>query len=154
MDDSQQHTELQGIPSGAADQTVPPPPQRVPFFQRIDWLGFSVTSAIVFSIYLLSLAPEVTLEFSGILSTGAMYAGVPHPPGFPLWTVYAWLFTELLPFSNIAWRVAVSSAVAGALACGVVTLMVSRGAATILEGINGIRKLPGGDRIWIRVVCS
>src|SRR5438309_9695195 len=104
-------------------------------FHAVDWLTFCITGFIMFAAYLFTLAPEVTRGFSGIFSTGAMYAGVPHPPGYPVWTIYAWLFTELLPVSNIAWRVAVSSAVAGALTCGLVAVMVSRGGALIVEGI-------------------
>src|SRR6266436_3069120 len=96
------------------------------FFQRVDWLSFGLATVLTLIVYLWTLAPEVTLEMSGILSTAAMYGGVAHPPGFPLWTLYSWLFTKLLPFSNIAWRVAVSSAVASALTCGVIVLLVSR----------------------------
>ena len=106
------------------------------------------------TVYLFTLAPEVTLEWSGIMSAGAMYAGVQSPPGNPVWTLYAWLFTWLLPFSNIAWRVAVSSAVAGALTCGVVALMVSRGSAAMLEEVRGFKRLSARDEASLRVVCG
>src|SRR5437667_12721524 len=125
-----------------------------PFFRRTDWLSFCITAALVLAVYLFTLAPEVTLEFSGILSAGAMYAGVPHPPGFPLWTLYAWLFTVLLPRSNIAFRVAVSSAVAGALACGLVALMAARGGALILEGIPALRTLEPREEKAFRFVSG
>ena len=85
------------------------------------------------AVYLRTLAPEVTLRYSGLLSTSANYAGVAYPPGFPVWTLYSWLFVHLLPFSNVAWRVAVGSAVAAALASGLVALMVSRSGAMLLE---------------------
>jgi hypothetical protein len=113
-----------------------------------------MTTAVTLAVYLLTLAPEVTLEFSGIFATGAKYAGVPHPPGFPVWTLYAWLFTVLLPFSNIAWRVAVSSAVAAALACGLVALMVSRGGVQMLSGILGLRRCEPRAERWIRAVAG
>lgn len=106
------------------------------------------------AVYCVTLAPEVTLEFSGIFSVGAMYAGVPHPPGYPLWTIYAWLFTCLVPYSNIAWRVALSSAVAGALTCGVIALMASRGAGSILEGFAGLERLRPKAEQALRVVCG
>src|SRR6266481_5639588 len=82
------------------------------FYEPIDWLTFSLTTILTLAIYLFTLAPEVTLSMSGALATASNYGGVAHPPGFPLWTMYTWCFTKLLPFSNIAWRVAVSSAVA------------------------------------------
>ena len=71
----------------------------VPCFERTDWLSFGVTTALALTVYLMTLAPEVTLGFAGIFSVGAMYGGVPHPPGYPLWTMSAWLFVKLLPVS-------------------------------------------------------
>jgi len=96
-----------GSPELALTEVHPasPCPPDSPFFQSIDWLSFGLTTGISFAIYLFTLAPEVTLENQGIFTTGAFYAGVPHPPGYPLWTLYAWLFTEVLPVSNLAWRV-------------------------------------------------
>ncbi|HJM95871.1 MAG TPA: DUF2723 domain-containing protein, partial [Candidatus Marinimicrobia bacterium] len=111
-------------------------PETDPFFCRTDWIAAFLTTLISLSVYLYTLAPDVTLEDSGELAVGSMYAGVPHPPGYPMWTIYSWVFTKILPFSNIAWRVAVSSAVAAALSCGLLTLMVSRSSHFILSGIE------------------
>jgi hypothetical protein len=110
-----------------------PQPVTSAFFQGIDWLSLGLTAAVLLVVYLCTLAPEVTLRYSGVLSTSAKYGGVAYPPGFPVWTVYSWLFVHLLPFSNIAWRVAVGSAVAAALASGLAALMVSRTGAMLLE---------------------
>src|SRR5436309_12584048 len=126
----------------------PPPPAAVkppPLFRRIDWISFGITTLLVFIGYLLTLAPDLTLEDSGELAVGSYYAGVPHPPGYPVWTIYSWLFTALIPISNVAYRVAVSSAVAGALSCGLIALMVSRGSSMILEGIAEFKVI---DRRW------
>jgi tetratricopeptide (TPR) repeat protein len=119
-------------------------------FRRIDWISFAVTTLIVFLGYWWTLAPDLTLEDCGELSVGSMYAGVPHPPGYPVWTLYSWLFT-LLPISNIAYRVALSSAVAGALSCGLVALMVSRGSSMIIEGIAELRNI---ERRWENGICA
>src|SRR5207247_5423485 len=126
---------------GQAAEALPPPLLGSPVFERSDWLSFAITTVLALAIYLFTLAPEVTLEMSGELATAAVYGGVAHPPGFPVWTLYAWLFTKLLPWSNIAWRIGVSSAVAAALTCGVVALMVSRVGAIMLEGMKGFRRL-------------
>jgi hypothetical protein len=83
----------------------------------------------------------VTLEDSGELATGSFYAGIPHSPGYPVWTVYTWLWTVLLPVGNIAWRVALGEAFAGALGAGILGLLVSRGASLFigsLEALKGI----------------
>jgi len=68
-----------------------------PFFGKMDWMAALLTFAVIWTVYLLTLAPEVTLEDSGELVTGAYYAGIPHPPGYPVWTIYSWLWTVLIP---------------------------------------------------------
>ena len=135
-------------------EVVPEVPDDPSFFQRTDWLSFLITAVLALAVYLFTLAPEVTLEYSGIYATGAMYGGVPHAGGYPLWTIYAWLSTKLLPFSNIAWRVGVSSAVAAALACGITALMVSRGGALSLEGIAGSSRLRPKEENLLRMVSG
>ena len=126
----------------------------VPFFQRVDWLSFGATTLLALLVYLFTLAPDVGLDNSGVWSTAAAYGGVSSPPGYPLWTLLAWVFTKLLPFSNIAWRVAVSSAAAGALACGVIALMVSRGGRAILDQRPNIKRLKPKEEKWLRAICG
>ena len=58
------------------------------------------------------------LELAGELATGSFYAGIPHPPGYPVWTIYTWLWTVILPIKNVAWRVALGEATSGAFAAG------------------------------------
>src|SRR5439155_21107481 len=55
-----------------------------------------------------------------------------------------------IPYSNIARRVALSSAVAGAFACGLLALLVSRGSSMLLEGIPDFK---GIDRRWEGAIC-
>jgi tetratricopeptide (TPR) repeat protein len=112
-----------------------------PLFRGIDWWTFLVTTTLVMIGYMLTLAPNQTLEDSGELSVAAHYAGIPHPPGYPVWTLYTWCFIKLIPFGNVAWKAAVASAFAGALACGLVALMVSRGSSMILEGITELKNI-------------
>ncbi|MEO6034743.1 MAG: DUF2723 domain-containing protein [Verrucomicrobiota bacterium] len=130
---------------------VPPTP---PLFRRIDWIAFGITTLLVFIGYFLTLAPDLTLEDSGELAVGSFYAGVPHPPGYPVWTIYTWLFTVLIPVSNIAYRVALSSAFAGALSCGLIALMVSRGSSMILESIVSLRNIERQKENWLCLVCG
>src|SRR5712671_1066740 len=92
------------------------PAHTAPLFRAIDWWTFAITTLLVFTGYCLTLSPNLTLEDSGELAVGSYYAGVPHPPGYPVWTLYTWLFSTLVPISNIAYRVSMASALAGALA--------------------------------------
>jgi Protein O-mannosyl-transferase TMEM260-like len=139
-------------PAGTPNPVPPPVPSTKvkPLFRKIDWISFAVTALVVLIGYWWTLAPNLTLEDSGELATASMYAGVPHPPGYPVWTIYTWLFTVLFPVSNMAYRVAFSSAMAGALACGLVALMVSRGSSMMIEGISDLKQL---DRRWENWIC-
>jgi tetratricopeptide (TPR) repeat protein len=122
----------------ATQETTPPsaPPGKLPpLFRPIDWLAFGLTFIVSLVGYLYTLAPDLTLQDSGELAVGSMYAGVPHPPGYPVWTLYTWVFTKIIPFGNMAFRVGVSSAFASALACGLLTLIVSRGSSMFMESI-------------------
>ena len=121
-----------------------------PLFRRIDWLTFLFTFAAVWIGYYLTLAPELTLEDSGELATGSYYAGIPHPPGYPFWTLYTWLWTVLVPFKNVAWRVALGEATGGALAAGLLGLLVSRGSSLLMEGIEDLKAITGH---WESAIC-
>ncbi len=139
---------------GNAPVQSPPPPKRGPFFERADWLSFGLTAVLIFVVYLFTLSPSIDLEYSGNFTTGAMYAGVPDTPGFPLWTIYAHVFIVIIPFSNIAWRVSVSSAFASAVACGLIALMVSRCGAEILNNLRGFQRLDAKSEKWLRLVAG
>jgi thioredoxin-like negative regulator of GroEL len=129
---------------------APPLPPVPPLFRRIDWLALAFTFGVVWTVYLLTLAPELTLEDSGELVTGAFYAGIPHPPGYPVWSIYSWLWTTLLPIGNMAWRVSVGQAFSGAIACGLLALMVSRGSSMFMEGIEDLKEMTGK---WESAIC-
>jgi hypothetical protein len=124
------------------------------FFQPEDWRSFGLTSALVFTVYFLTLAPDVTLEHSGIYSTAANYAGVAPPPGYPLWTILGWFFVKAIPFGPIAWRLEIFSAVAGALTCGLIALMVSRCGAVLVQNIAGTDPLKPTEERSLRIVCG
>src|SRR5271165_5768830 len=118
---------------------APPPPPVAPLFRRIDWLTLLITFGVIWVVYFLTLAPELTLEDSGELVTGSMYAGIPHPPGYPVWTIYSWLWTQLVPWGNMAWRVALAEATAGALSSGLIAFMVARCSSMFMESIEELK---------------
>jgi tetratricopeptide (TPR) repeat protein len=130
---------------------VKPVPVKVaPLFRKIDWLVLAVVFGVVWIAYLLTLAPELTLEDSGELCTASYYAGIPHPPGYPFWAIYSWLWTVIVPFGNVTWRVEVGESFAAAMACGLVGFMVSRGASMLIEGIDELKDM---SRKWENIIC-
>jgi tetratricopeptide (TPR) repeat protein len=131
--------------------TPPPAPVKVPpLFRKIDWLVLIICFAAVWTAYLLTLAPDLTLEDSGELCTASFYAGIPHPPGYPFWAIYSWLWTVIVPFGSVAWRVEVGESFAAAMACGLVGLMVSRGSSMLIEGIAELKEM---NRKWEGAIC-
>ena len=134
-----------------AKAATPPAPVMVPpLFRKIDWLTAALAFGVIWIIYLLTLAPELTLEDSGELCTASYYAGIPHPPGYPFWALYSWFWTWILPIGNVAWRVEVGQSFAAALGCGMVGLMVSRGSSMLIEGIEEIKNISRG---WETAIC-
>jgi hypothetical protein len=67
-----------------------------------------------FAFYLFGVYPSVSVGDSGEFITAAATLGIPHPPGFPLYTVLAHAFGELLPWANWGYRLNVFSAVCAA----------------------------------------
>jgi tetratricopeptide (TPR) repeat protein len=67
--------------------------------------------------------PNIGLGDDGEMATAALHMGVPHPSGYPLWTILAGLFTKLLPFGNGAWKLNLFSGLCAASAVGIFTLL-------------------------------
>ncbi|HUA68913.1 MAG TPA: DUF2723 domain-containing protein, partial [Candidatus Saccharimonadales bacterium] len=126
-----------------------PPPSVPPLFRLVDWLALVVTGAVVFIGFFLTLAPDVTLEDSGEMATASLYAGIPHAPGYPFWTLYTWLWTHI-PYGSIAWRVELGNAFAGAVAAGLLALVVSRSSSMIIESIDAFKDI---NRRWESAIC-
>jgi len=83
-----------------------------------------ITGLIVFIAslvaYSLTLAPTVTLVDSGELIVAAKTLGVAHPPGFPLYVIFAHLAT-LIPIGSVAARVNFASAAFAAVGAAFIT---------------------------------
>ena len=164
MDKEQPSNKPAGIPGKPADQGKlvkpgqakpgPVKPERVkvkPMFRQIDWIAAALTFIVIWGIYLFTLAPELTLEDSGELCTGSYYAGIPHPPGYPFWAIYSWIWTVILPIGNVAWRVEVGECFGAAMGCAMVCLMVSRGSSMLIEGIEALKDV---TTQWEKAICG
>jgi hypothetical protein len=76
----------------------------------IAWIA-ALISVGFFGLYVSRLCPDVCLiGDSAELVTAAAVWGVPHPPGYPLFTALGHLFAAI-PIHSSAWRVHLSSAV-------------------------------------------
>ncbi len=88
------------------------------------WLALGVAGAAL-AVYVATLAPGLTFEHNGVdggdLIAAARTLGVPHPSGYPTYTLLAWLASHL-PVGTIAYRVNLLSAVCASLAAGLACL--------------------------------
>jgi len=121
------------------------------FFRRIDWTAFWSATLVAFLVYFFTLGPSVGLEDSGELATAADHLGVPHPPGYPFWSLCCWIFCRLFSWVTYmgqptpAWAVSLFSAVAGAFAAGFTAMLICRSGSDMLDSIVGEEKDDGGQ---------
>lgn len=109
------------------------------------------------AVFFHHLAPGLTLTDSGELVTAAFTFGVPHPPGYPLWTLGGFLWSHgVVPFGNPAWRISLFSAVTAALLVGVVAGTLIRCTRVLLDSLAWSDALDGrlSRRIAITVGVS
>ncbi|MEC7423842.1 MAG: DUF2723 domain-containing protein, partial [SAR324 cluster bacterium] len=78
---------------------------------------------ILFSIYGFTTPKTVTLEDDGLFIMASLDGGVAHPPGYPLFTFLGHLFS-FLPLESPAFRIHLLSGLLGAVACGVLSLVM------------------------------
>ena len=110
------------------------------FFNRFDWAAFWAATLVTLAVYFFTLGPSVGLEDSGELATAGAHLGVPHPPGYPFWTLCSWIFCKLFSWVSYmghptpAWCISLFSAVAGALAAGCTAMLISRSSQDFLTG--------------------
>ncbi len=111
------------------------------FFSRRDKMAFTIASVVSFAGYFYTLLPSVGLEDSGEFLTAARHLGVPHPPGYPIWTILSWIWQWIIPVGNIAWRVNLMSAFFAALALGLAALLISKSGHVMAGKVGFLHEL-------------
>ena len=134
---------------------APEPPQSLHgFFEPEDWIAAAITLLIAGFSFLYYMSPEVTLEDSGELVTGAFNFGVPHPPGYPLWAFLGWVWRHFVPFGNPAYRICLMSVLTGALVVGVLTLLMTRSIMMLLRSVSWAESLEDSMKHWIALTVG
>ena len=117
------------------------------FFTKLDWAAFWTATLATMAVYFCTLGPSVGLEDSGELATAGAHLGVPHPPGYPFWTLCSWIFCKLFGWVTYmghptpAWCISLFSATAGAFAAGCTAMLICRSSrdfiGTVGDGASG-----------------
>ncbi len=85
---------------------------------------FFLVSLVVLAVYLYSVAPTASFWDCAELIAVSYIAGIPHPPGTPLFVMLGRLFTLLPIGREIAFRVNLIPVLFGAFSCGLLYLIV------------------------------
>src|SRR5438552_7821698 len=89
------------------------------------WIGATAVMLAAGVLYFLTAARDIVVGDSPELITAAAILGVPHAPGYPLFTMLGHVFTWL-PFGTIPFRVNLLSVICDALTIGIVFLIAWR----------------------------
>ncbi|MBN1384877.1 MAG: DUF2723 domain-containing protein [Elusimicrobia bacterium] len=88
---------------------------------------FFLIFGCTFIFYIFSMYPTISpYRDSGDMIVSAFTLGIAHPPGYPLYVLLGKIFIVLFPLGNIAYRINLMSAFFGALACGILYLLIKR----------------------------
>lgn len=107
-----------------------------------------VVTLLLGGVYGATLAPTIHAGDTAELATAALSWGIPHPPGYPLFTLLGGLWARALPLGDPALRLNLLAALFSALAGGCLTALlrrwqVPRGAAALAGLTLGL-----GATVW------
>src|SRR5688572_8249049 len=93
---------------------------------RPSYRAAAIASALVFVLYLITLAPSTAMWDTSEYIAAAYTLGLPHPPGNPFFVLIGRFFAILPIASSVAVRVNILAAVASAVSAGMWFLITER----------------------------
>ena len=114
------------------------------------WIGILILF-IPLAVYFITICPTVFIGDSGDFVTAAFTLGIPHPPGYPVYTILGHILTKLpIPggISAPAFRMNVMSAICAWLACLFMFLWLRRIIRTEWAAIVGALALAFSREFW------
>ena len=125
----------------------------LPTIRRCDALTLAAAVIGPLLLYVRTLPHTVVLEDDGLFLMAASHLGIAHPPGYPLHTLLGYLFTWL-PFGTPAFAGHLSSAVFGALACGMVYLCARLLGTGWLPALAAAWLLGASEHFWSQAIIA
>jgi uncharacterized membrane protein YuzA (DUF378 family) len=99
-------------------------------------------------VYLLTLYPSIGPGDAGELTAASCTLGVPHPPGYPLYTLLQYLFIKVLPFQSPAWKANLFSALCSSLSTFFLFLSAARVSSSLWGGILAAGFFAFSPLVW------
>src|SRR5689334_21725164 len=130
--------------------------------ERPSYTAAATASALVFTLYLLTLSPTVAMWDTGEYMAAVKVLGIPHPPGNPFFMLLAHAFASLpIPVSYAA-KINILAALASAISAGLWFLITERIVAKWIDDrwqrrvVAGIATLLGATAftVWNQSVVN
>ncbi|HMC54859.1 MAG TPA: DUF2723 domain-containing protein [Gemmatimonadaceae bacterium] len=115
--------------------------------RRID--GALGAAVLLFVVYALTLAPDVTFWDAGEFIAATRSLGIPHPPGTPLFILLEHVWARLLFFLPYAVATNLFSATATAMAAGLTGRLVWRATASGAMAFAATVAAGGMSSVWL-----
>ncbi len=117
--------------------------------------GIALAASVIapFVLYVITMPRTVVLEDDGLFLMAGAHLGVAHPPGYPLYTLIVYLFTQL-PFGSVAFLGHLSSAVLGALTCGCVYVCVRLLGASSIPALTATWLFAASEHFWSQAIIA
>jgi len=106
------------------------------------------------TLYLRTLAPGVLAGDAGEFQFVAYLGGIAHPTGYPLYLILGWLWSHLLPWGNVAWRMNLFSALWGGVAVGLIYLLAERLLRTVVPTLPTLARYLAAAVAALTFACS
>ncbi|MGA7741087.1 MAG: DUF2723 domain-containing protein [Polyangia bacterium] len=113
-----------------------------------------LASFVLAALYIATLSPSVAGGDSGELTAAALTGGVPHPSGYPLFALLARFFAALPLGHSPVWRVNLLSAVAMAVAGGLVCAVVQSWTRNVAAGLVAAALFGTSPVVWSNATCA
>src|SRR5262245_22186317 len=93
---------------------------------RPSYLAASIAGAVVFALYVFTLAPSTAMWATSQYTSAAYTFGLPHPPGNPFFVLIGRVFSILPIAPNVAMRINLLAALCSAVTAGLWFLIAER----------------------------
>jgi len=121
---------------------------------RLDRCVAAVAAIVTLGIYAATLGPVVYVGDSGELVACADRLAVAHPTGYPLYLIAGKLFSTVVPFGSVAWRMNLFSAVSGAGAAAAIVFLMLRVGAPRMAALATSLVYALGPSFWLQSVVA
>ncbi len=114
--------------------------ERVPLL--LAWL-------LPFVLFLATAYRDVNYWDNGEMETVPYILGILHPTGFPAYTLFGWLWTHVVPFGNVAFRMTLISVISLSLCAYLVARIIAERYGNKWAGTVAAWIFAAGGTVWV-----